>query len=75
MTNLLSAGIKLFPNLVTRVEENLRQTFGKLDLTIFSVNTAACGVFSRGHHSKGAAQSRLASEVVRTVPSRARRRY
>ena len=36
--NLLSPGVKLVPNLMTRVEEHVKKTFGTLSLTIFPVN-------------------------------------
>ena len=41
--NLLSVGVKLIPNLVTRVEEHLMETSGKLDWT----NTATWCIFAR----------------------------
>ena len=47
MTNLLSPGVKLLPNLVTRIGENFKQTFGNLNLTIFPVNTATWCIFAR----------------------------
>ena len=47
MTNLLSPGVKLLPNLVTRIEESLKKTFGKLKLINFSVNTATWCIFAR----------------------------
>ena len=43
--NLSLAGVKLIPNLVTRVEEHPKKTFGKLDLTNLPVHTATCCVF------------------------------
>ena len=36
VTNLVSTGVKLIPNSVTRVEENLKKTFGKRICQIFS---------------------------------------
>ena len=47
MTYLLSPGVKLLPNWVTRIEENLMKTFGKLNLTHFQVNTATWCTFAR----------------------------
>ena len=38
MTNMLSSGVKLLPNLVVRIQEKLKKTFGKLSLTNFPVN-------------------------------------
>ena len=47
MISLLSLGVKLFPNLVTRVKENLKSTFGKSDLKNFSTNIATWPLFER----------------------------
>ena len=43
--NLLSVGVKLVPNLVTRVEEHLEKNVGRL--THFPVNTATWCIFAR----------------------------
>ena len=47
MTNLLSPGVKLVSNLVTRIEQDLKKTFGKLILTCSPVNTATWCIFGR----------------------------
>ena len=47
MTILLCLGVKLIPNLVARIEEHLKETFGELHLTNFQVNTATCCTFAR----------------------------
>ena len=47
MTSLLSLGVKLVPLLLTRVEESLKKTIGKLDLTKFLLNTATLCIFVR----------------------------
>ena len=39
--------VDLIPNLVTRVEENLKKTNRKVKLTIFPVNTATWCIFAR----------------------------
>ena len=71
MTNLLSRGVKLIPNVVTTVEENFKKTFGTLNLINFPANHAPwCG-----HHSKRADQSIFESELVRITSSRTRRTY
>ena len=49
VANLLSTGVKLVPNLVTRVEENLKKTFGKPNFTNFPVNTATWFFRARLH--------------------------
>ena len=46
MTNLLSPGVKLLPNLVARIEENLMRKFGNLNLSSSPVNTATCCIIA-----------------------------
>ena len=46
MMNLLSPRVKLIPNLVTRVEEDLKKTLGDQDLTNFPLNTATWCIFA-----------------------------
>ena len=69
--------IKLIPNLVKRIEENLKKTILKMEFDEFPSQYLQRDVFSHGiacgHHSKWAAQSRLASEVVRIIPAQPRR--
>ena len=47
VTHMLSTGLKLRPNFVTRIEEHLKKTFGKLNMFKFEVNTAAWCTFAR----------------------------
>ena len=42
------SGNQAIPNLVTRTEENLKKTFGKLDLTNCPINTVTWCIFARG---------------------------
>ena len=61
--NSLSPGVHLVPNLATRVEEDLKKTFGNLDVRT-SQSTLQRGVSSHA----------ITSEVVTTIPSETRRR-
>ena len=58
----LSLSVKLIPNLV-RVEEHLKKTFGKLDLTNFPVNTATWCCFARDYMWASLKMSRWLSEL------------
>ena len=46
-TKLLPPGIKLLSSLVRRIEENLKNNFGNLNLTNFPVNTSVWCIFAR----------------------------
>ena len=46
-TNIMFPGVELLPNLVAWVEENLKKTFGNLNLTRSPVNTAKWCIFAR----------------------------
>ena len=50
--NLLSPVVKHIPNLVTRIEENLKKHFGNFGLTNFLVNTATWCIFARDYIPK-----------------------
>ena len=50
MTNMFPVGVKLLPNLVTRIEENLLKTVGKLISTNFPSQQCNMVYFRTGLH-------------------------
>ena len=69
MRNLLSPGVELIPNMLTKVNGNYLKTFGNFDFTNFPIMTQHHGVSSHviscGHHSKRAGSLRDTPDVAR----------
>ena len=66
--NMLSPGLKLSPNLVTRVEQNIKRKFGKLDLKDFPIKIATWCSFARDCTWASFQMSRAVDTYTRGVP-------